>query len=167
MKTLLWAGFLLTLLASSCGKTSQEQTVFIVNRQVTQERDSLIVFYFEDLELRTQLDFLDTTSMTKLNAVNIKLALDPSTDDAGKEEFVAGLKSAIQNLKTLLPVASIKSVSLDIGEQVFLTQTQVDSVGGDYEKMAEVNLRDAWTELSPVLKQVFPQAKFSALNWGW
>ncbi len=163
MKNRAWAILLLGLVITSC---TEKQTKFLELNEITQEQDSLVIFYLRDL-VEWPGDRIDASVTPKIEKIHIKFTLDPSTDDDSKKIFIADLKTALQKIETIKSVSNIKSVSFDIGEQIFVTQSEVDSLGGDYYKIAELNLQRAWTELSPQLKKLFPEATFYAYNWGW
>ena len=162
MKNLVYP-FLLVLGITSC---KEEQAKFLVLDQIIQQQDSLVIFDLSDLESLTT-DSITASLKPMISQMHIKFTLDPTTDDESKKIFVAGLRETLKKLEAVKPATTIKTISFDIGEQIFVTQNEADSVGGDYYKTAEINLQKAWTELTPQLKRLFPEAKFYAHNWGW
>jgi hypothetical protein len=98
--------------------------------------------------------------------LHISFTLDPESSDAVKEEKI---KEIERKLKETAPFCkkTIKVLSLQIGEQLFLNGEEVASCGDNYDKLAKLNLKNAWKRLSPILQKEFPSIEIYADNWGW
>jgi hypothetical protein len=159
--------FLAVTFIVGCFSASGQQTTFL-NKEITpfDEKTPQEFFWIDDLEKLTE-ETVSATVKKESQWVHVQFSFDPASTDEQKKEYIRQLKIKLKKLELLKSICQIKIVSFDIGEQIFLTQKEVKSGGENWKKMAKANLDNAWKELSPVLKGMFPQAKFYADNWGW
>ena len=96
----------------------------------------------------------------------VAFSLDPETSDENKEIYIKGLITQLTQIGELSK-SSYKALILQIGEQIFLTKEEVLACKEDYDKMADLNMKNAWKSLSPLFTKYFAKTTIYGSNWGW
>ena len=96
----------------------------------------------------------------------VEIPLDPESTNEEKQKYIQYI---IQQLEAISKLEGVyfEAISVQVGEQIFLTREEVTAIGDNAEKRAEVNLKNAWTALGPTFQQFYPKAKVYGFNWGW
>lgn len=96
----------------------------------------------------------------------VEIPLDPESSDEDKQKYI---KYIIQQLEAISKLEGVhfEVISVQVGEQIFLTKEEVNAIGEDYDKRAEANMKNAWTTLGPIFQSFYPKAKVYGFNWGW
>ena len=117
-----------------------------------------------------EFQFQDTVQVKTywdLECIYYEFSFSPESSDSQKEAFIEDLKLRLYQLEFLLRNPNVKAVYFHIGEQIFMTESQMEKVGKNWNKRADMNLKNAWKSFGSQLKMKYPHIEFYAENWNW
>ena len=125
-----------------------------------------------DAQYNSSTVFIDPNNSVKPGEVSsetehlvLELALDPESTDEVKAQYIRHILTEVEKIKDVH--AGFTMITVQVGEQIFLTKAEVAKIGDSYKKRAKANMAKAWETLGAPLQKQFPKATIYGFNWNW
>lgn len=151
-----------------CNFVCAQQNAFINSEKnkIDLSEDKKVSFSIDDLEAWTVENIAEqVTSETEW--IDIKFYCDPEFSDEEKKGCTKDVLTKLQKLELVKSICQPKVFSFTIGEFIFMNQKETNATRKNWDKMVNMNLTNAWKEMSKGLVQMFPHATFYAEVAGW
>ncbi|MGV3629870.1 MAG: hypothetical protein ACO1O6_01615 [Bacteroidota bacterium] len=123
-----------------------------------------------DTQYNSSTVFIEPGGELDLNSISndsehliLELAFDPESTDEAKAKYIRQIVADLDKISA--NYAGYTIITVQVGEQIFLTAGEVKALGDSYKKKAKKNLSKAWEVLN--LTQKFPKARIYGFNWNW
>lgn len=95
----------------------------------------------------------------------LEIPLNPESSDEEKAGYVTLIKLIVE--KIAHQNNQYNAVTVQVGEQIFISKDEVEKWSSKYKKIAKLNMKRAWKQLGAELTFQFPSAKIYGFNWNW